>query len=71
MDNIDQIEEQLGEVANKLIEIAEEFNKLEIQHKELYSKFSAFAKATLSNLDKETAQKIFKEYQKNCFKPKE
>ena len=62
------LENQITTLSEALVETAKEFNKLEKKHKELAIKFNSFAKAFLSNSDKEISNKIFKEYQKNMFK---
>ena len=70
-ERIEWLEEQVTTLSETLIETATQFNNLEKKHKELAIKFSSFAKAFLDNSDKETANVIFKEYQKNMFKKKD
>lgn len=65
------LENQIVTLSETLINVAEEYNKLEKKHKELSIKFSSFAKAFLNNSDKELSNKIFKEYQRNMFKQKD
>jgi hypothetical protein len=66
-DRVKWLEKQVEELTNTLIITAEEFNKNEKKLKDVSIKFNSFAKAVLSNSDKEFSKKVFKEYQKKIF----
>jgi len=67
-EKLKEIEDTVNILSETLIKTAEELNKVQAEHEELKIKFNSFAKAVLSNGDKELSNKIFKEYQKNIFK---